>query len=164
MDFYNTIGKVAIGSRLRVLTDKITEDASNIYSLYNVNLKPKWFSVFFVLSNHEQLTITNIAKKIGHSHPSVSKIIKEMSENGIIKECKDKTDGRLNLIQLSPQGQQIAEQLSDQLVDVSAAIDTLSEQTTNDLWKAIEEWEYLLSEKSLLKRVEEERKKEKASM
>lgn len=51
----------------------------------------------------------------------------------------------------------------DQLSDVGAAIDSISKQTTHDLWKAIEEWEYLLNQKSLLKYVEEERKKREST-
>jgi hypothetical protein len=69
------VGKVAIGSRLRMLIEKVTSDATHIYSLYNIDLQPKWFPVFYVLSQGEEKTITSIAKEIGHSHPSVSKII-----------------------------------------------------------------------------------------
>ena len=158
MDFFNQTGKMAIGSRLRMLTDKITEDATQIYKLYGVELKAKWFPVFFVLSGGEALTITSIAKEIGHSHPSVSNIIKEMSAEKLVKECKDKTDGRRNVIVLSSKGKNVAEILKDQYADVTAAVDSISKQTKHDLWKAIEEWEFLLSEKSLFKRVEEEKK------
>ena len=70
MDFFNQTGKLAIGSRLRMLTDKITVDAAAIYKMFGVDLKPKWFPVFFVLSRGEAKTITSIAKEIGHSHPS----------------------------------------------------------------------------------------------
>ena len=34
MDFFNQTGKMAIGSRLRMLTDKITNDAELIYGMY----------------------------------------------------------------------------------------------------------------------------------
>ena len=66
MDFFNQTGKLAIGSRLRMLTDKITVDAAAIYKMFGVDLKPKWFPVFFVLSRGEAKTITSIAKEIGH--------------------------------------------------------------------------------------------------
>ena len=69
-----------------MLTDKITVDAAAIYKMFGVDLKPKWFPVFFVLSRGEAKTITSIAKEIGHSHPSVSNIIKEMVAKGLVKE------------------------------------------------------------------------------
>lgn len=158
MEFFNRTGKLAIGSRLRMLTDKITVDAALIYKMFGVDLKPKWFPVFFVLANGEAMTITSIAKEIGHSHPSVSNIIKEMVAKGLVKETKDKSDGRRNVVMLSAKGKKISESFTEQCVDVTAAIERITRQTRNDLWEAIEEWENLLSEKSLLQRVKEEKK------
>lgn len=159
MDFFNKTGKLAIGSRLRMLTDKITDDATEIYKLYGTDIKPKWFPVFFTLSGGVPKTVTSIAKEIGHSHPSVSNIIREMAADGLVKENKDKSDGRRNVVGLSIKGKKLAERMPDQYTDVVAAIESISQQTKHDLWEAIEEWEYLLSEKSLLKRVEDEKKK-----
>ncbi len=158
MEFFNLTGKMAIGSRLRMLTDRITDESSRIYQLYGTDLKPKWFPVFFVLSNDEAKTITAIAREIGHSHPSVSKIIREMTGYKLIKEKKDKTDGRRNVVELSPKGRAIARNMEEQYTDVTAAIENLSKQTRHDLWSAIGEWEFLLSKKSLAERVIEERK------
>jgi ribosomal protein S18 acetylase RimI-like enzyme len=41
---------------------------------------------------------------------------------------------------------------------VEASIEAISSQATYDLWKAVEEWEFLLEQKSLLKRVTEQKK------
>lgn len=158
MDFFNQTGKLAIGSRLRMLTDKITMDATSIYKMFGVDLKPKWFPVFFVLSRGEARTITSIAREIGHSHPSVSNIIKEMVAKGLVKETKDKSDGRRNVVMLSSKGKRMSDSFAEQCVDVAAAIEEITRQTRNDLWKAIGEWEDLLAEKSLLERVREEKK------
>lgn len=158
MDFFDKTGKLALGSRLRMLADRITDEASRIYKLYGVDLKAKWFPVFFVLSDGGVQTITTIAKEIGHSHPSVSNIIKEMVQAGIVEEKKDQSDGRKNVVELSAKGKEIAKKMPDQYTDVLAAIESATEQTRHDLWKAIEEWEFLLSEKSLFRRVEEEKK------
>ena len=158
MDFFNQTGKLAIGSRLRMLTDKITVDAAAIYKMFGVDLKPKWFPVFFVLSRGEAKTITSIAKEIGHSHPSVSNIIKEMVAKGLVKETKDKSDGRRNMVMLSAKGKRMSDSFSEQCIDVTAAIEQITQQTRNDLWEAIEEWENLLLDKSLLERVKEAKK------
>jgi len=158
MEFFDTVGKMALGSRLRLLTEKITEDANHIYGLYDVDLQPKWFPVFYVLSKGESKTITAIAKEIGHSHPSVSKIISEMSKKGFVKEKKDKTDGRRNMVSLSAKGKEVTDKIGDQYIDVNNAIEELSASTRNDLWNAIGEWEFLLEQKSLLRRVQEQKK------
>lgn len=158
MNFFEKIGQSAIGSRLRRMTDILSEDASRVYQLYGMNFKAKWFPVFFLLSDSKARTITSIAGEIGYSHPSVSVIIREMSANGLVCESKDKTDGRRNMIELSQTGKSCVEPIQIMLADVSAAVEGISRQSKHSLWKAIEEWEFLLAEKSLLQRVKEERK------
>ncbi|HTE10509.1 MAG TPA: bifunctional helix-turn-helix transcriptional regulator/GNAT family N-acetyltransferase [Chitinophagaceae bacterium] len=163
MNFFDTVGKLALGSRLRLLTERITEDAAQIYSMYGIDLQPKWFPVFYVLSNGEVKTITAIAKEIGHSHPSVSNIIGEMVEKGFVKEKKDKADGRRNMVRLSAKGKNITVRIQDQYADVNNAIEKLAAGTRNDLWKAIGEWEFLLDQQTLLRRVQEQKKQRESS-
>ncbi len=157
MNFYTQTGKMAIGSRLRQLTDQVTSDAAQIYSLYGIDLHPKWFPVFHVLSQGDE-TITAIAEQIGHSHPSVSKIAGEMVKHGIAHEKKDPADGRRNLLGLTTKGLELVDKIQEQYRDVNNAIEEILQQTRNDLWKAIEEWEFVLDQKSLLRRVVEQKK------
>ena len=140
MDFFNQTGKLAIGSRLRMLTDKITVDAAAIYKMFGVDLKPKWFPVFFVLSRGEAKTITSIAKEIGHSHPSVSNIIKEMVAKGLVKETKDEIQTRKNT-SISAKGKRMSETLLQGNICrcYDHFLEQITQQTRNDLWKAIEE-------------------------
>lgn len=159
MNLLEDLGKVAIGSRLRRLSEIITDDAQALYKLYDVKLQPKWFPVFQVLSRQKSMTITQIAEAIGHSHPSVSKIVAEMLKVGLVFESRGKTDGRQNFITLSKKGQQEQASLEPQLQDVSEAIEQISMHCTHDLLKAIEDWEFLLQDKSLLKRVLDQKKK-----
>jgi len=164
MEFYEKTGRVAIGSRLRLLTDMITSDMSDVYNMYGVELKPKWFPVFQTLAMEGSKSITEIAKSIGHSHPSVSNIAKEMMREKIVKEVGDKSDGRRTKIALTGKGLKISSILNEQCQDVAAAVDTICSSTTNDLWRAIDEWTEQLSEKSMQQRVKEERCKRLAGL
>jgi ribosomal protein S18 acetylase RimI-like enzyme len=158
MEFFKSVGKKALGSRLRMLTDKITADAAGIYRLYDIDLQPKWFPVFYALSQGEEKTITGIAQEIGHSHPSVSKIIAEMIALDLVRERRDGSDGRRNMVSLSEKGMVYTSNIQEQYEDVEAAIEAISSVATQDLWRALEEWESLLEQKSLLRRVTEQKK------
>ncbi|UOF02462.1 bifunctional helix-turn-helix transcriptional regulator/GNAT family N-acetyltransferase [Bdellovibrio reynosensis] len=158
MKFFDQVGKMAMGTRIRFLGDKITQDAAQIYKVYDNALQPKWFPVFYVLSSDGESTVTAIAEYIGHSHASVSKILAEMSKAGLVLEKTDPKDRRKTKISLSKKGKEIANNISDQFQDVGAAIEEISAQTTHNLWAAIEEWEYFLAQKSLLERVIEKKK------
>ncbi|OBW41857.1 MarR family protein [Chryseobacterium sp. MOF25P] len=160
MEIFNRTGKMALGSRLRLLTSKVTEDASQIYELYNITgFSPKWFPVFFVLSETEEITITEIAKEIGHSQPSVTKIIKEMAKAGLVNDKLNSNDKRRNVVGLTTEGISLAKKMiEEQCADIDVAIDEIINEATNNLWEALAEWEFLLEQKSLLKRVKDQKK------
>jgi DNA-binding MarR family transcriptional regulator len=158
MDFYDRTGKMALGSRLRRLSEQMTEQAAAIYELYQVDLQPKWFPVFYSLSGEEVKPIMDIAREIGHTHPSVSQIVREMAVKGYIIEKKGTEDGRKNFVMLSPAGREVREKMQAQIEDVTTAIGKTMLEANHDLWKAIGEWEFLLEQKSLLRRVQEEKK------
>ncbi len=160
MDFFKKTGKMALGSRLRLLTAKVTEDAAKIYELYGVkDFSPKWFPVFFVLSEDGAKTVTEIARQVGHSQPSVTKIVQEMAKVGLVKDNLKTTDKRKNVVGLTEKGNTLAEQLIQvQCADIDIAIDGIIAEATHNLWEAIEEWEFLLEQKSIYKRVKEQKK------
>lgn len=156
--FFDKTGKMALGSRLRMLTARFTDDAAEIYKLYDLPLSPKWFPIFFTLMEEREKTITEIAEEIGHSQPSVTKMIKEMTAEGLVASNLKSADKRTNVVKLSEKGRQLSEKLKVQLVDVEAAVETLTSEARHNLWEAIAEWEFLLDHKSLLRRVNEEKK------
>lgn len=158
MKLFERTGKMALGSRLRLLTAKVTEDASKIYDLYNVEFSPKWFPAFFILSHDGEKTITEIATEIGHSQPSVTKIIKEMTIANLVQENLKSADKRRNVVALTEKGKFLSKEMAPQWQDVDQAVESIMNEATHNLWEAIEEWEFLLAQKSLFKRVEEQKK------
>lgn len=158
MNIFEKTGKMALGSRLRFMASNITEEASKIYELYNVDFSPKWFPVFFVLSEDGTKTITEIANEIGHSQPSVTKVIKEMAVAGLVKDNLKSKDKRRNVAGLTEKGIKLSERIKVQSADIDNAINGIISEATHNLWEALAEWEFLLEQKSLLKRVQEQKK------
>lgn len=158
MNLFERTGKMALGSRLRLLTAKFTDDASKIYELYGNDFSPKWFPVFFILAEDGEKTITEIADQISHSQPSVTKIIKEMANAGLVENNLESKDKRRNLVDLTDKGKQLSEQMKDQFADIDIAVEGMIHEANHNLWEAIAEWEFLLEQKSLLKRVQDQKK------
>ncbi|MES2266464.1 MAG: bifunctional helix-turn-helix transcriptional regulator/GNAT family N-acetyltransferase [Bacteroidota bacterium] len=158
MEFYNKVGKMALGSRLRRLSEKLTDQAAEVYDMYSIDMNPKWFPVFYALAEGEDKSIMQIAQEISHSHPSVSTIVKEMVKHGVAHEVSNKADARKNYIRLTDKGREINSRIQVQYADVNAAVETALNETQHNIWKAIEEWEFLLEQKSLFNRVKDEKK------
>lgn len=159
---FDQLGPVSLGSRVRALGDRLTLQADEIYRLYGTELRPKWFPVLFSLSG-ESKSVTAIAAEIGHSHPSVSKIVREMAKEGIVTEERSPEDKRRNIISLTPGGRERLEALRPQYEDVGEATKSLLAEMKQDLWQALIEFEYLLEEASLVERVRRRKKVRESS-
>ncbi|UWY27579.1 bifunctional helix-turn-helix transcriptional regulator/GNAT family N-acetyltransferase [Flavobacterium sp. TR2] len=159
MEFFDKVGKAALGSRLRLMTAIVTDDAAKIYELYGVDFVPKWFPVFYTLAEEREITITEIANEIGHSQPSVSKIIQELITAGLIQENAKSDDKRKNNVALTEKGILVSKQMKQQLEDIDVAVEEIIAESKHNLWAALEEWEFLLEQKSLIKRVSQQKKK-----
>lgn len=159
MEFFTRTGKMAIGSRLRLLTARLGDEAAQIHEAYGVEFSPKWFPVFFLLTEDGGGAITDMAKAIGHSAASVSKLVNEMTKAGLVEGLPGQPDKRRNVVTLTAKGHDLSEKLRLQWADVDAAVQGIMNEANHDLWAAIEEWEHLLESRSLLRRVQEERKR-----
>lgn len=159
MIFFEKSGILTIGSRLRWLADVVTRDATEIYKLYGLDIKPKWFPVLYMLFDGSDCSVTGIAKAIGQTHPSVSNIVKEMKAAGLVTDEKSADDRRATIVSLTEKGKEMKNKLYLVCENVEAVVRSIEEQSSDKLWKALDNWENALTEKSLLKRVEEEKDK-----
>jgi len=157
MNFYALTGKMALGSRLRRLADSFTNEALKVYQSYGVDIDPKFFPVFYMLSHNQESSISEIARDIGHSHPSVSKTVKEMTKKGLTITSKGKNDSRINVVKLSAKGVALIPMLNEQCIDVQETVEQLIKEADIDLWRAIEQIEILLEQKSFFNRVRQVR-------
>jgi|APSaa5957512535_1039671.scaffolds.fasta_scaffold53304_2 GNAT superfamily N-acetyltransferase len=155
LKLYEESGKMALGTRLRQFGESLSSEAEKVYQLYGVQLDPKWFPVFFMLKDGACLSITALADCIGHSHASVSKIVKEMTRQNICCSEKVASDGRINQVCLTDKGKAQLEFFQRQSKDVEAVVEDILTQSQNNLWEAISEFEYLLQDKNLYSRIRE---------
>jgi GNAT superfamily N-acetyltransferase/DNA-binding MarR family transcriptional regulator len=159
MEFYEQAGTVALGSRLRCLSETVTADAARIFAWYNVGLDPRWFPVFYLLAQRGPTPVTQIARAVGHSHASVSQIIRDMKARRLVLTGTGKDDGRVTVVRLSAAGRRLMEPLEAQCKDVGKAVDELLAEAEENLWKAMVETEQLLAHRSLFDRVRDVRKR-----
>ena len=155
MIFFDKSGIMALGSRLRWLADEITREAAEIYKLYGIEIKPKWFPVLFMLFDGSDCTVTGIAKAIGQSHPSVSNIVKELKNAGLVTDGKSDEDRRATIIALTDKGLLMKDRLTQVCNDVERVVRSIDTRSSDKLWLALDNWEKALAEKSLLKRVQD---------
>ena len=111
MDLINQLGELALGSRLKRLSDWIMQDGTKIYQRMQIDFEPKWFPLFYLLKDHSRLGITDCSQRLSVTHSAVNQIAAEMISKGLLKSEKDKTDGRRRLLSLTDTGRKLVPQM-----------------------------------------------------
>lgn len=120
-DVLRGIGALAFGSRLKRLSDRVMQDGVKMYRASGLDFEPKWFPVFYYLSELGPSSIMDIARGLGISHPSVSQIAREMTLAKLVSGDKDANDKRRRVLTLTSygKGQQASIQAVWQVIEAT---------------------------------------------
>src|SRR4051812_35750313 len=102
IDFLRELGTISFVTRLKRISDAMLHDGRRLYKHVGLDIEPNWFVIFRLLEKYEELTITEIADKIGIAHPSVIAIINKMLKLDYLSEKKSPSDSRKRILTLTP--------------------------------------------------------------
>lgn len=153
MDLFNQLGELALGSRLKRLSDRIMRDGARIYQSNDIGFEPKWFPVYYMLSQKAPLGVTELSQDLGVSHAAVSQVIRELLKKKLVTGVKDRTDGRKRLLSLSEKGQMLLPKIQELWNDIAVAIHQMILSHQSNIIDSIGEVEQSFEECSLDQRV-----------
>ncbi|ROH99691.1 MarR family winged helix-turn-helix transcriptional regulator [Chryseobacterium daecheongense] len=151
MNIINESGILALSTRLQRLSEQLRKDGAMIYKAFGIDFEPKWFPVIFTLHHRNKLGVVEIANEIGYTHPSTISLLKELEKQDLITSEKDQHDERKRLIQLSPKGIKLVEQMKPVWELMSKVLEEIADNE-NQLLAAINEAEEKIANQSFLQR------------
>lgn len=155
MDYLDRLGSLALGSRLKRMSERLGQEVAEVYSEAGVSFEPKWFPVFRLLAEQKVASVTDVASWVGITHPAVNQIAQELTKAGLITSASDKSDGRKRLLSLSSKGKKLATELEPVWQALHCALSDLFEETELSLLNAVATAESAMDRRSLLSRYEE---------
>lgn len=153
MDFFEKVGALGLGSRLKRLSDICLSDVRELYEESGIDFEPKWFPVFVLLLERKQITITEAAEMLNLTHPHVSLYAKEMNRAKLTSFITNPDDGRSRLLTLTPKGHTTAQQLQPLWAKIDKAVKEILKETEPDFLTILKKMETTLSKNSLRQRV-----------
>jgi ribosomal protein S18 acetylase RimI-like enzyme/predicted transcriptional regulator len=156
MDHLQSLGPLALASRLKNLSDNLMQGVARIYREMEVDFKPRWFPVTHYLFTHGAVSVTSLAKALRQSHPAILQVTNVMKKKGLVIIEKDEKDQRKTIIALTPEGRKMAENLTGIWEDISFATTTLLEENRVDLLRDIALLEKALEEEDIYSWVKKE--------
>src|ERR1700712_5141068 len=126
MNFYQNLGYLVLGSRLRRLSEAFLSEINRAYQNEGIDFDASWFPVFYLLSKNGSLSIKELSEQIEVSHPAASQLITNLKNKKLVATNTCTDDGRRQLVQLTESGQQLLEQVLPVWDAVSLAMEQLA--------------------------------------
>lgn len=152
MDFLASMGAIALGSRLKRLSDRMLSDASAIYRELGFDIQSRWFPLLALLHQQERLTVNEVVEQLGISQPAVSQFARELVQADLISMTACEDDGRRRHLTLTEHGRDQIQRMQPLWQAVRQAAESLLTATGHDLMHGIDRLEHALTEQSLLSR------------
>jgi DNA-binding MarR family transcriptional regulator/GNAT superfamily N-acetyltransferase len=157
MDIIAQLGELALGSRLKRVSEQMMQDGVGIYETYGIKFNPYWFPVFYAIAEQGKLTIMELAQITNNTHPAVIKISKALEKQGLIDSFRDNKDKRKRWLKLSEEGLKLLPTLQLVWKDIAAGINEALHEQNNHILQSLSKLESSLNNKSLFQRVKEKR-------
>jgi DNA-binding MarR family transcriptional regulator len=104
MNFYQELGPVVFGTRLKRMSDIFLSEVNKVYADNDIPFEASWFGIFYLLDKHQELSIFEIAETLEVSHSAVSQLVKVLLAKQLIDQKASIYDGRKKVISLSASG------------------------------------------------------------
>lgn len=160
LNYIQKLGKIAIASRLKQLTDVLMKDMAKVYKELHVDFEPRWFAFIHLLQNEDKLSLTEIAYRLNQSHVAANQVANILEENMLVEASKDSLDNRKRMLRLSKKGRKLADELEPVWIAVEKAVNELLSESDSNLFGEISKIEEHLQKKSMYSRVKQKIKRE----
>lgn len=120
MDSFKQFGEIALGSRLKRLSDYMMKETQLIYDKYAIDFDPYLFPTFRIISLKNGVTNTEITESLQVTQPATTQAINKLISKKLVLLKNDKSDGRKKIVHLSKKGEELV-------------------RKTSSIWKCIEE-------------------------
>jgi DNA-binding MarR family transcriptional regulator/predicted GNAT family acetyltransferase len=151
MDLISDLGPLALGSRLKRLSDRMMKSVSEIYKSSGLDFESKWFPLFYLLSKEGEKGIMEIAEILNISHPGVIQLAKELEKAGWIVSEKSGQDARKRNLKLTEKAWQNLPQLEEMWVSFRENNAKIIRASRQNILLALEEIEHFLDTKDFKK-------------
>ena len=155
MNFYQSLGYLVFGSRLKRLGEGFINDVNRIYKMHNIGFDASWFPVFYILSRKNEISIREVSDELGVSHSAASQLLSSLQQKGFIKTSVSKKDARKKVVLFTAKGEKLLAKIKPVWSALENAMIELAGEGTESkqILTALSEIESNLQSASLLARV-----------
>ncbi|RUL74470.1 bifunctional helix-turn-helix transcriptional regulator/GNAT family N-acetyltransferase [Dyella choica] len=142
-----SLGKLALGSRLKALSDHFYGAADEVYQTLGARIESRWLPVLRYLWDTGPSSVTEVAAAIGQTHSAVSQLTDKLVRAGMVRRRRDPADGRRSVLVLTDKAHASLAELGPVWCAVRRGVSRSLEEHALRLLDAIEACERALQER-----------------
>lgn len=151
-DYLDELGELALGSRLKRLSEKMMADAASVYRHFDIDVQPKWFTLLALLHEKGPVSVVQASEYLGLTQPAISQFCRQLSGAEYISVEAAKTDSRVRLMSLTTKGHKQIARMLPMWVAVDKAAKELCTEFENDFYQSLRKFELALAKRTLKQR------------
>ncbi len=101
-DLIHEMGYIALATRLKRISDKMTYSTRQMYKKMKIDIEPNWYLVLILVKETPNISVMEIAKNLCFTHQSVITMTNKMMHKGYLKISKDLEDKRKTVFNITP--------------------------------------------------------------
>ncbi len=105
MEYIAQLGLVALGSRMRAISDRLYATADEVYRASGLQLQGRWLPLLRILHDRGPQTVGEIAEAVGQTHSAVSQLADKLTDLGWVDVAIDPADRRRRRLALTAHAQ-----------------------------------------------------------
>lgn len=107
------MGYVALATRLKRISDKMTHSTRLMYKKINIDIEPNWYLVLILVEKTPNISVTEIAEKLNFTHQSVITMTNKMVNRDYLQISKGIKDKRKTIFNLTLKAIEILPEISE---------------------------------------------------
>lgn len=153
MDFLVSQGALALGSRLKALSERLYDAADAVYRAEGSEMQARWLPVLKLLLERGPMAVGDIAREIGQSHSAVSQLATKLTKAGWLVARSDRQDRRKRVLALTAEAEAELKALRPLWRAVRESVEAAIAASGADFLGALEAFEQQLSAQPLAEAV-----------
>lgn len=144
-----SLGRLALGSRLKALSDHFYGAADEVYRALGAGIESRWMPVLRYLWDTGPSPVTEVADAIGQTHSAVSQLTDKLLRAGMVRRRRDPSDGRRTVLILTDKARAALAELGPIWCAVRRGVSASLDEHATQLLDALEACERALQERSV---------------
>ncbi|HUA81803.1 MAG TPA: helix-turn-helix domain-containing GNAT family N-acetyltransferase [Dyella sp.] len=145
-----SLGKLALGSRLKALSDHFYGAADEVYQTLGARIESRWLPVLRYLWDVGPRAVTEVADAIGQTHSAVSQLTDKLVREGMVHRRRDPNDGRRTVLVLTDKAHEALAELGPIWCAVRRGVTASLDEHAVQLLEAIDLCERALRERPIV--------------